>query len=293
MRRNVLAALVIGLVFTAESALAADPKGSPKPAPPTPSEAPPAEPIGEANSAPDVPLDDAAPTSPQPGETPAAQEGSHAGTGAAEPAEPVEAAGAASATAAATTKGPEEDAGSARVTLAHDTLGGHVSIGAAVALAVPFGSLQADHSLTDYTNPGVGFRLDAGFGVSRTVMIGVYGEFDSLSGEGVWSGKTAQSISAGPFVRYHLVQGVRFDPWIGFGAGFRRTSHGDESYTGIDFARVQLGGDFYGLSQFGFGPLVEFSMGTFLGASGTTLGDKAVNATLTVGGRFTFDGPGK
>jgi hypothetical protein len=331
-----LAVLALGLVFSAESAaFAAEPAaGKPararrvaqKDATPAagaapkdavPGAAPPKDSAGTRAAAPEgatetspyrpsgeddaTPAEPAPPVAPVPGSTPAAQEGSHTGTGEQTPAAAPSSEGSDEADTAPTpapgkassSKPPEEDAESARIPLARDTLGGHIAVGAAASLYLPYGSLQEGQAQTDLMDPGFGFRLDAGYGVSRTVVLGVYGEFASPQGDGVWAGKRAQSISAGPFIRYHLVQGVRFDPWVGFGVGFRRTSHGDESYTGFDFARLQLGGDFYGLSQFGFGPLVEFAMGTFVAADGVALGTKSVNANLTVGIRFTFDGPGK
>jgi hypothetical protein len=191
------------------------------------------------------------------------------------------------------TKPAEEDAESERVPLARDTLGGHIGVGVTPALIVPFGSFQSGSSQADVMGPGFGVLADVEFGVSRTVMLGLYGELGMPDGQGAWSGGNAQTLAVGPFVRYHLVQGVRFDPWVGFGAGFRHTKRGDESYTGIDFARLQLGGDYYASKNIGFGPLVELALGTFVGADGATLGTKAVNAHLIVGARFTFDGPGK
>ena len=89
------------------------------------------------------------------------------------------------------------------------------------------------------------------------------------------------------------VQGVRFDPWVSAGLGFRETHGANESFTGIDWARLQVGGDWYATSQFGFGPLIELSLGTFVGSSGSNLETKAVDAHFVIGGRIVFDSPGK
>jgi hypothetical protein len=292
MRRTPLAC-TLGLAFLTGGAFAAEVKVETRPAAPAPAAPAPAAPSGPAPAAPapapaDEPLPETAPASedaqgPVPPDE--AADGPAAAPGSKVPL-------VALAPGAWPTKGPEKDRGPT-VGLPRDTLGGHISVGAAVSLFVPFGSFQTDLPQSTLLDPGVGFRLDAAYGVSRTVMVGLYGELSLPDGSSTWGGTKAQSIAVGPFVRYHLVQGVRFDPWIGFGAGFRRTGSGDQSYTGFDFARIQLGGDFYGLSNMGFGPLIEFAMGTFVGAEGVNMGGKTVNAHFTLGARFTFDGPGK
>ena len=57
--------------------------------------------------------------------------------------------------------------------------------------------------------------------------------------------------------------------------------------------RLQIGGDWYAASNLGFGPLLELSLGTFLGSTGASLETKAVNAQFVLGGRIVFDSPGK
>jgi hypothetical protein len=179
-----------------------------------------------------------------------------------------------------------------KVVPARDTVGGHLAVGAAVGLFVPFGSVDSSIAQSKIIGSGLLLGGDITYGVSRTVMVGLYGEVAMPSGSGPWSGQNASSIAAGPLLRYHLVQGTRFDPWLSYGIGFRRLSSGNASYTGIDWARLALGGDWYAASNLGFGPLLELSMGTFVDSSGS-LGSKAVNAEFVLGARLVFDGPGK
>jgi hypothetical protein len=176
---------------------------------------------------------------------------------------------------------------------AHDTLGGHVAVGAAVGVIVPFGSIDSRTAQSDVLSSGLFLGGDIAYGVSRTVMLGAYGEVAMPSATGAESGKDVSSIAAGPLVRYHLVQGMRFDPWLSYGIGFRRTKFGSDSVTGIDWARVVIGGDWYPFDNFGIGPVLELTMGTFFSGSGVTLGDKAMNANFVAGGRIVFDSPGK
>jgi hypothetical protein len=186
-----------------------------------------------------------------------------------------------------------DDPKTAPVPLARDTVGGHIAVGAIAGVIVPLGSTASGTAQSDVLSPGLVLAGDITYGVSRTVMLGAYGDFGMPSGSGPWAGQNASSISVGPLLRYHLVQGVRFDPWLSAGIGFRRTSGGKDALTGIDWTRLQIGGDWYATSQLGFGPVLELALGTFLDSSASNLGAKSVNAHFVLGGRVVFDGPGK
>jgi len=193
-------------------------------------------------------------------------------------------------TSVATAKEPEGSR-SAPEPLPRDTVGGHFSIGAGAGLAVPFGSIASGLAQSDFMSPGVQIAGDVTYGVSRSVMLGVYGEWAHLPGTGPWDGESASVIGVGPLVRYHLAQGVRFDPWVSYGLGVRSLSVGSESLTGIDWARLQVGGEWYPASALGFGPYLGLSLGTYFGDA--TSAGKAVNALFSVGLRIVFDTPGK
>lgn len=197
---------------------------------------------------------------------------------------------AASVASVAAAKEPGDTPATAE-TLPRDTVGGHISIGAGAGVAVPFGSLASGAAQSDFLGTGFLIGGDVTYGVSRSVMLGVYGEWTHLPGSGPWDGQSASEIAVGPLVRYHLAQGVRFDPWVSYGLGFRSLSLGSESLTGIDWARLQFGGDWYAASALGFGPFVGLSLGTYFGDA--TSAGKAVNALFTVGLRVVFDAPGK
>ena len=165
---------------------------------------------------------------------------------------------------------------------AHDTLGGHFELGAGAGVKWPFGS----HS--GALGAGLGLNLDLGYGISRNVVLGVWGEFDTystVSGCGSCSGR---SFAGGPLVRYHIVQGTRFDPWGELAVGVRSTTvdvRGDsKTHTGPDFLKLTLGGDWYPTSNVGFGPYVTFDIGTYGSSSHSGLG---------TGLRLVLDLPGK
>jgi hypothetical protein len=133
---------------------------------------------------------------------------------------------------------------------------------------VPFGSLENGIKQTDFLDGGPGFALDVGIGVSRVVALGVWGQALSLSSSDECPDCSASSLAIGPFVRYHLVQGLRFDPWLSAGVGYRSTTlrgtpAGNLSYRGFDLLRLQVGGDWYPASMLGIGPLFELGMGIY------------------------------
>ena len=107
---------------------------------------------------------------------------------------------------------------------------------------------------------------------------------------------TASHFAVGPFVRYHVVQGLRFDPWILVGAGYESATvtqgGAKQKFTGVEWLRFAVGGDYYVFSGLAFGPFVELDFGSFLEhpAKGTAA---TVHATFLAGLRLTFDTPGK
>ena len=173
---------------------------------------------------------------------------------------------------------------------AHDTLGGHFVVGAAAGAKWQFGSLDEGKKLNDYLGTALALNLDLGYGLSRNVVIGVWGEFDNHSTpSGCSACSGGKSFAGGPFIRYHLVQGTRFDPWGSFGLGLRSTTVdtrlGSDDYFGVDIMKLSLGGDWYPTSNFGFGPYVAFDWGTY--------GSKGGHTGLATGLRIVLDLPGK
>ncbi len=135
---------------------------------------------------------------------------------------------------------------------------------------------------------GLGLNLDLGYGISRNVLLGLWGEFDTYSSPSGCVDCSGKSFAGGPFVRYHIVQGTRFDPWgelaVGvrsISADFRGTS---ESHTGFDFLKLTLGGDWYPTSNVGFGPYVTWDIGLY---------DTSSHSGLGTGLRLVIDLPGK
>ena len=181
---------------------------------------------------------------------------------------------------------------------ARDTRGGHFELGAGAALRVPFGDLRSGEAASNL-GTGFGAALDLGYGISRTVMFGAWAHIFE-------PGTHDMGFSVGPFVRYHLVQGMRFDPWILLGIGYQSQNHDapgvTRHFSGIDFTHLAIGGDYYKWSGLGFGPWLEFDAGVFTKRPDTTPGglpdgpahvSTAVNYSFVAGLRLVLDVPGK
>jgi hypothetical protein len=176
---------------------------------------------------------------------------------------------------------------------ARDLLGGHVVLAGALGAKWPFGSLNDQQTQRSELGPGLALNLDLGVGLSRTVVLGVWGEFDDYSAPPLCAACSAKSFAGGPFLRYHAVQGARFDPWAAFGVGVRQTNidnggQSSEHFFGAELLRLSLGADWYATSNIAIGPYVELDMGSYgrfdLGTLHTDLG---------TGLRLTLDFPGK
>ncbi len=180
---------------------------------------------------------------------------------------------------------------------AKDKLGGHWMLRAGPLFSVPFGALDRERALdrardfNDTAGLGLGVSADLGVGVSRSVVFGGWFEYATF-GEADPCGCDASSIAFGPFARYHLVQGMRFDPWLSLGVGYRRirASGPDFTYAGVD-GRLELGGDWYALSQLAFGPYAGLSLGTLLERPAAT--KAALYGSFSAGLRVAFDLQGR
>lgn len=185
---------------------------------------------------------------------------------------------------------------------AKDTLGGHLVAAANGTFVVPFGDLSQSVAAANL-GPGYGVGLDLGYGLSRSVVFGVWGRYETYANSvdcgtepNRNAGCTASGYAVGPFVRYHLVQGTRFDPWLLAGLGYRamtvESSAGKADYSGVEWLRLSLGGDYYPFKNFGFGPLTEFDLGVFGNRPDEGRGS-AVHFSFVAGLRLVFDVPGK
>ena len=179
---------------------------------------------------------------------------------------------------------------------AADSLGGHFVLTPAAGYSIPFGRIGSNWDKQNQLGAGWSFSLEAGLGVSRQVVIGAFGEFDVWSEGSSCNGCDAAGFAVGPFVRFHLVQGLRFDPWLGFGVGYERLTldDGDTQRTlaGLQWARFGVGGDWYPSRNFGVGPYLGLSSGGYFDRPDEA-GAIRTHWAFSIGARLTLDVPGK
>jgi hypothetical protein len=187
---------------------------------------------------------------------------------------------------------------------ATDTLGGHFVAAAGGGVVLPFGRLQRGLRQSRVLGTGYALDLDLGVGISRTVAAGVWGEYGGYGTGSRCDDCAATTMAFGAFIRYHLVQGVRFDPWISAGIGYRMTKIETDAssfeYTGLDLLRLKFGGDWYAFKNLGFGPFIQLDTGLYgkrpddISGLVDVEGDEStLHFAFTLGARISLDTPGK
>ena len=181
---------------------------------------------------------------------------------------------------------------------AADLLGSHLLLGAAVGPAWSLGKLGSSLGSARGLGTGFGGRADVGFGLSRSVVIGAWGSLASYGdGDSCGSSCSGRAFALGPFVRYHLSQGLRFDPWLTLGGGYRQLSFDTDTsprqkFRGLEWLHFELGADYYAFAGLGLGPYAALSLSSYT-TRPNAAGDAAVNTELSTGIRFLFDLPGR
>jgi hypothetical protein len=167
----------------------------------------------------------------------------------------------------------EAEAGTPRPA-APDLRAGHFFVIGKASLVGPAGSIDSELAPPEVSDAGASFGGIVGIGLSRYAVLEAFGSYALLDGN--CAGCKARSFDAGLGFSYHLAQGLAIDPWISYGVAFRSfefeannlldlgSAEVSGSYTGLDFARIAIGADFYPVPGFGFGPFVELDLGTFV-----------------------------
>lgn len=199
-------------------------------------------------------------------------------------------------TANAEEAAPSEPAPVPAVPFESDEVGGHVQVGISAGYAAPFGKLSKEQAHTDRAGGGGSFGLSLNYGLDRFVTLGAYGQYSLF-----WDSKNCPDCSAaewgaGLAVGYHLVQGLRIDPWISYGLGWRslRAEDGGErtSYGALEWMRLGMGTNWFLTSGVALGPFAQFSAATTVVVpGGETAG--ATDMRFLFGLRLGLDFPGR
>lgn len=178
---------------------------------------------------------------------------------------------------------------------APDELAGKLVLKAAAEVVGPVGSAAYTAAMDDVAGTGIGAAGSVGLGLSRSTELSLRGGWAKLSAASRCEDCGGSTARVGVGLTYHLAQGVAFDPWARFGAGYRNTSIDADgarsraarevttgSYHGFDFAQLALGTVWSPLSAFGFGPFLAMDLGSYAGRPDGA-GSASVYAFFTAG----------
>jgi len=161
---------------------------------------------------------------------------------------------------------------------APDELAGKLILRAGAEIVGPVGSASSQAAVDDVAGSGFGAAGSVGIGIGRHAEVSVQGGWAKLGAASRCDDCGGSTARGSIGLTYHLAQGVAFDPWARFGAGYRNTvldADGAKSrgarevttgtYHGVDFAQLSLGTLWSPVSAFGFGPYLETDLGSYLG----------------------------
>ncbi len=200
-----------------------------------------------------------------------------------------------------------------------DTSG--IELGFRTGYAFSAGNLGAppngsDHHVSDYVSGQWPFWFDAGYRFNPSIYFGAYFSYgvgfvnddkqDLCRQSSVDC--SASDVKFGFMGRYHPVPDWQVSPWIGYGIGWEWASysaHGspggsfDSSWSGVEFANLQIGGDIHLARRMVIAPFASFSFGRFDSRTETVssgpftetssgLGKESVHEWIFLGVRIAF-----
>ncbi len=199
---------------------------------------------------------------------------------------------------------------------APDTRAWHLFIDGYASLTGPTGAFASGIAASSLTAFGLNAGGALGLGVTRTTVVEIRGGYSLYAPpRGCSEGCSGRGYDIALGLRYHIAQGIAFDPWIGFGVGVRWTTFElpasiargagkpiegtdklEQVYRGIDVARITMGGSFFPVPFFGFGLYFEIDAGTNFTRPDPTRG-LSPYVLFQLGARISFDpmrtGPSK
>lgn len=153
-------------------------------------------------------------------------------------------------------------------------------------------------TLQDLAGHGGAVKVDVGWRLDPTFLVGVYVEADRL-GRAERGTEGMTGAAAGVQAQLHLDAGSTLDPWIGVGTGWRglwlEHAAGTHALQGLDLARVQLGLDYRVSRRLHLAPTVGITLTELLsekrpGAAGySDLEERRTGSFLFAGVSGRFD----
>ena len=193
-----------------------------------------------------------------------------------------------------------------------------IEVGLRTGVAIPLGNMQESLPLSDTIHGAIPIWIDAGYRLHPNAMIGAFFQYGIglVNSDGTALGAkicgssdncSVSDIMFGLQFHYHLMPEQTVDPWGGVGFGYEilaiddpgtanSTGVGGASYSGFQFANLQIGVDYKLRPNLGLGPFVMFSLGEYSGCSYTVLGNctiqsRALHEWITLGFRLAYEPP--
>ena len=166
---------------------------------------------------------------------------------------------------------------------------GHFLISVGGGLWVPSNPLFPSFSELGDPSAGGTAHLHLGYGLNRYMVLELAGGFATApSAVASCNGCSATSIDAGLGFIFHPTQGFAFDPYAGFGMGYRHNilsldTQDAPSSSAFDFAKISLGGIYSPTPVFGFGPFMELDVGV------RNFSNAVFYTAFQLGMKITFD----
>ena len=178
---------------------------------------------------------------------------------------------------------------------------------------------QTDQPVGDYVAGQVPLWLDVGYRLNADFYLGGFAQY----GFGIVNDDrqdlcrnanvdcSASDTRLGLMGRYHIPTGSQLSPWLGFGVGYEwgtfslhqsliGSSNTDQTWSGFEFANLQLGADYHVAPKVALAPFVSVSFGQFRGISTKTttgmtttttdedVAETAVHEWILIGVRAAF-----
>jgi hypothetical protein len=184
---------------------------------------------------------------------------------------------------------------------ASDERAGHVYLRVGSNLEIPSGFARSGVALVDVIGLGVGLDASIGVGLSPHAELSLEGTYAWMLGASNCADCGGDHVSANLGFVYHLARGTALDPWMRLGMGFRTVEYtsgiGGPSalvpgrFYGLDWLDLSIGGSFFPVPAFGFGPFLAADVGSFVGRPEVNgdAGGTRVYAFFQTGFRFEFD----
>lgn len=149
---------------------------------------------------------------------------------------------------------------------ATDTVSESLQFTPSLAWTDVWGDLSHARPMTRVVSGGPSVGLDAAYGLSRSLLLGLWGRFDDHSNSSSCGACSGQTFALGPDFTYRLAQGTRLDPWAAVGIGYSftsiRTTDAKLKFSGPEWARLAMGADWALGSFVHLGPFAELMWGT-------------------------------